>query len=132
MSSVRSGSPRIFINYRQEGTSGHAGRLYDALAARFGRGHVFMDIDAIPPGADFAKVVNEYVGSSDVVIALIGKHWTTVVDQQGRRRIDKPEDWVRVELETALERSDTRVIRRWCRGAGPGAGRAATRAPSTV
>ena len=43
---------RIFLNYRREETSGHAGRLYDALAARFGEERVFMDIDRIEPGQE--------------------------------------------------------------------------------
>jgi TIR domain len=107
----------IFINYRREDTAGHAGRLYDALAARFGDDHVFMDIDAIDPGEDFTKVVEQSVGSCDVLLALIGRTWTTTADREGRRRLDKPNDWVRVEIQTALDRPDTRVIPTLVQGA---------------
>jgi TIR domain len=107
----------IFINYRREDTAGHAGRLYDALAARFGDDHVFMDIDAIDPGEDFTQVVEQSVGSCDVLLALIGRSWTSTVDREGRRRLDKPNDWVRVEIQTALERPDTRVIPTLVQGA---------------
>lgn len=107
----------IFINYRREDTAGHAGRLYDALAARFGDDHVFMDIDAIDPGEDFTQVVEQSVGSCDVLLALIGRSWTNTVDREGRRRLDKPNDWVRVEIQTALERPDTRVIPTLVQGA---------------
>jgi hypothetical protein len=100
----------IFINYRREDTAGHAGRLYDALAARFGDEHLFMNIDAIDPGEDFTKVVEQRVGSCDVLLALIGCSWTTTVDREGHRRLEKPDDWVRVEIQTALDRPDTRVI----------------------
>jgi hypothetical protein len=107
----------IFINYRREDTAGHAGRLYDALAARFGDDHVFMDIDAIDPGEDFTQVVEQSVGSCDVLLALIGGGWTTTADREGRRRLDKPNDWVRVEIQTALDRPDTRVIPTLVQGA---------------
>ena len=111
------GAFSIFINYRREDTAGHAGRLYDALAARFGDDHVFMDVDAIDPGADFTQVVEESVGSCDVLLALIGRRWTTTTDREGRRRLDKPNDWVRVEIKTALDRPDTRVIPTLVQGA---------------
>jgi TIR domain len=107
----------IFINYRREDTAGHAGRLYDALAARFGDDHVFIDIDAIDPSEDFTQVVEQSVGSCDVLLALIGRGWTNTVDREGRRRLDKPDDWVRVEIQTALERPDTRVIPTLVQGA---------------
>jgi TIR domain len=100
---------RIFLNYRREETSGHAGRLYDALAARFGDDRVFMDIDRIEPGLDFTQVISEAVAGCDVVISVIGSRWLTSEDNKGRRRIENPEDFVRLELEAALER-DVRVI----------------------
>jgi TIR domain len=100
----------VFLNYRREDTAGYAGRLYDALARRFGDQNVFMDIDRIGPGEDFTKAVEQGVGSCDVLLALIGRDWVTATDREGRRRLDKPNDWVRVEIQTALDRSDTLVI----------------------
>src|ERR671935_1392571 len=108
---------RFFINYRREDASGHAGRLYDALAAHFGEDFVFMDVDAIEPGADFADVLDRSVGACDILIALIGRDWATIEDREGRRRLDRPEDWVRLELETALERETIRVIPALVQGA---------------
>lgn len=100
---------RIVLNYRREDTSGHAGRLYDALAERFGDDHVFMDIDKIDPGEDFAHAIARAIDASDVFLALIGREWLTVTDSRGRRRLESPEDFVRMEIETALAR-DVRVI----------------------
>lgn len=100
---------RIFLNYRREETSGHAGRLFDVLAARFGEDHVFMDIDRIEPGLDFADVISEAVASCDVLISLIGSRWLTSGDAKGRPRLENPEDFVRLELEAALG-LDVRVI----------------------
>jgi hypothetical protein len=89
------------VSYRR-GDSGHAGRLYDALSSRFGANNVFMDIDTIDPGVDFAEVINRAVTSCDVVIALIGRSWIAANDPQGRRRLEEPDDFVRLELESAL------------------------------
>jgi hypothetical protein len=110
-------APRIFINYRRDDASGHAGRLYDALEERFGRDRVFMDIDAIRPGDNFATVVNERVSDWDVLVAVIGRQWATIVDREGRRRLERPEDYVRIELETALNSTHTRVIPALVQGA---------------
>lgn len=93
----------VFINYRRSDVAGHAGRLYDDLSQRLGADQVFMDVDTIPVGVDFAEVVREALGRCDIVLALIGKSWSDTRDRTGRRRLDRPDDYVRVELETALE-----------------------------
>jgi hypothetical protein len=113
---IRRSSPRVFVSYRREDASGHAGRLYDALAEKFGDENVFMDVDTIQVGADFTEAITSAVGSCDALIALIGRDWATVTDETGRRRIDDPDDFVRLELETALER-DVAVIPACVRGA---------------
>jgi hypothetical protein len=100
---------RIFISYRREETAYPAGWLYDRLVERFGSGQVFKDVDSIQLGDDFVEVITGAVGSCDVLLALIGKQWLTVTDGQGRRRLDDPEDFVRLEIEAALAR-DVRVI----------------------
>ncbi|MFN2534825.1 MAG: hypothetical protein ABR528_06195, partial [Pseudonocardiaceae bacterium] len=68
-----------------------------------------MDVEAIDPGVDFAATVAREVGSCNVLIALIGRDWLTISDPQGRRRIDNPDDYVTLEIQTALER-ETRVM----------------------
>src|ERR1700730_7909019 len=107
---------RIFINYRRDDAAGDAGRLHDALSARFGIGAVFMDIDAIQPGADFAEVNNQAVRSCDFLVTVIGKNWLTWADDTGRRRLDDEQDLVRLEIESALERN-IRVIPALVQGA---------------
>ena len=97
--------PRIFLSYRREDASGHAGRLYDVLAERFGAENVFMDIDTIDVGADFAEVISRAVASCDALIALVGRQWLTATDASGNRRLDDPNDFVRLELEAALQRN---------------------------
>lgn len=108
---------KIFISYRRDDSAGYAGRLFDHLAARFGGKNVFMDIDTIEPGEDFRKVVNDAVGTCDVVLVMIGKQWANVADEKGQRRLDNPRDWVRTEVASALSNPQTRVIPVLVRGA---------------
>jgi TIR domain len=96
--------PRIFISYRRDDSQADTGRLSDALTTAFGQDRVFMDIDAIPPGVDFAHAITEAVGSCDALIAVIGPHWLTLADPRGQRRLDDPNDFVRLEIKAALER----------------------------
>ncbi|MBC8263118.1 SUMF1/EgtB/PvdO family nonheme iron enzyme [Acidovorax sp.] len=100
---------RIFISYRRADSAGYAGRLHDRLSQRFGQGQIFMDINTIEPGLDFVEVIEEAVGSCDVLIVLIGREWLTITDATGRRRLDNPQDFVRLEVATALDRN-IRVI----------------------
>jgi formylglycine-generating enzyme required for sulfatase activity len=95
---------RIFLSYRRDDSSGHAGRLYDRLGQHFGRDNLFMDVDTIALGLDFVEAIQDAVGSCDVLLAVIGRQWLTSTDSQGRRRLDNPEDFVRLEILTALER----------------------------
>jgi hypothetical protein len=97
-------SGQIFISYRRDDAPSAAGRLYDRLLARFSQNQIFLDIDNIDLGIDFVKAIEESVAACDVLIAVIGRHWLVTSDQQGRRRLDNPEDFVRVEIRSALKR----------------------------
>jgi TIR domain len=99
----------IFVSYRRQDTDHLAGRLYDRLVDRFGEGQVFMDVDTIEPGLDFAEEVTRAVAACQVLVAVIGPAWLTAADGRGRRRLDDPDDFVRLEIETALVRG-VRVI----------------------
>jgi hypothetical protein len=96
-------SGRVFISYRREDTSATAGRLYDRLVAQFGSGNIFMDVDSITPGYDFAKAIETAVASCQVVLAVIGKGWLDASDERGRR-LDDPDDFVALEIKAGLER----------------------------
>jgi hypothetical protein len=102
-------SGQIFINYRREDGRWSARSLYDRLVARFGRKQIFMDVDSLKPGVDFFEAIEKSVGSCDVLIAIIGTHWLSCSDDEGRRRLDDPKDFVRVEIAAALRR-EIRVI----------------------
>src|SRR2546421_2207358 len=100
---------RIFLSYRRQDSPGHAGRLHDRLATRFGMENVFIDVDAIEPGLDFREVIDSAVGACDVLIAVIGRDWLSATDAAGSRRLENDNDYVRLELEAALDRN-VRVI----------------------
>jgi TIR domain/Sulfatase-modifying factor enzyme 1 len=99
----------IFISYRRGQDAGFAGRLFDRLERTFRRKALFMDVDSIAPGQDFVSILEARVAECDVLLALIGRGWLTATDEAGRRRLDNPEDFVRIEIATALAQAK-RVI----------------------
>lgn len=93
---------RIFINYRRADSEGYVGRLYDRLVQHFRPEDIFMDVDAIQPGEDFVKKLEEAVSACDVLLAVIGPQWVGITDEQGNRRLEAWNDLVRLEIATAL------------------------------
>lgn len=102
-------SGRIFISYRRQETAWPARQLYEVLVARFGAESVFKDVDDIEPGDDFVDRITQAVAACDVLLALIGPQWLTMTDDKGGRRLDNPDDFVRLELKAALSRG-VRVV----------------------
>lgn len=96
---------QIFISYRREDSAYVAGMLSEKLQDRFGKGPVYLDIDNIPFGVDFREHINSAVGQCDMLLALIGDAWITTRTNDGRRRLDNPADFVRLEIESALARN---------------------------
>jgi formylglycine-generating enzyme required for sulfatase activity len=94
--------PKIFLSYRRQDSLGVAGRIYDRLRTHFGDDAIFWDMDAIPFGLDFREHIRSAVDQCDVLLAVIGRHWAGATGPA--RRIDDPRDFVRIEIEAALER----------------------------
>jgi hypothetical protein len=107
--STQTTSGRIFISYRRDETAFPASWLYERLAAHFGPDQIFKDVDSIELGDDFAEVIADAVGACDVLLVLIGAHWLEFTDEAGHRRLDDSDDFVRVEIEAALQRK-VRII----------------------
>jgi TIR domain len=93
----------IFISYRREDTGGHAGRLCDRLTDRFGGDRVFMDIQDIHPGQNFATSIEDTIATCDCVVAVIGPRWLETVQKRAQSR----DDFVRHEIGSALKRHVT-------------------------
>src|SRR5262245_2123999 len=100
---------KIFINYRREDSIEATGRLHDRLAQTFGHKNIFMDVDDIPAGIDFMTYLSDQVAASGVFLAVIGPRWLEAKDESGGRRLDDPDDFVTIEIATALARN-IRVI----------------------
>ncbi len=86
----------IFISYRRNDSAGHAGRLYDTLCARYGAERVFLDVDDIRPGEDFARKLENTEGNCSALVVVIGKGWLIP-------RLNEPEDFVRLEIARGLQ-----------------------------
>src|SRR5512145_1595281 len=99
-----------FISYRRDDAAGYAGRLHEALEDRLGKNEVFRDVDTLEPGRDFIDAIEHRLRECRVFLALIGREWLDSRDSAGRRRLDQPHDFVRLEITTALARTDVLVI----------------------
>src|SRR5215469_5098262 len=93
---------RIFISYRRSDAAAMSGRIYNAMAARFGRKKVFRDTQDIPVGVRFPEFLQQTLLQCQVAFILIGPGWLHATTPDGTRRLDDPSDLVRLEVETAL------------------------------
>lgn len=94
-----SGPVNVFISYRRDDSAVAAKLLHDELAKHFGADRVFMDIEDIGYGDDFAAAIEGHLAPADVVVVVIGSRWLELL--QARLRGD---DWVRAEVGRALVR----------------------------
>lgn len=95
---------KIFISYRVQDTAGETGRLVDALKQHFTDDQVFLDIENLEPGTDFTIAIEKSLDTCDVFLAVIGPHWIGDRDTN-TLRIQDANDWVRLEVATALQRN---------------------------
>jgi len=94
----------IFISYRRDDSEGEAGRLFDDLVRAYGEASVFMDVAGINPGIDFRKAIDDNVATCGVLLAIIGHEWASIANSAGKRRLDDENDFVRLEIASALAR----------------------------
>src|SRR4030095_15739572 len=94
----------IILSYRREDSAGVTGRIFDRLIQEFGTDRVFMDIDSMPAGVDFHDHLQEILEDCGALLVIIGKSWRSQRKGQPARIMD-PDDWVRIEVETALQRA---------------------------
>lgn len=100
----------IFISYRRQDSQSAAGRLADHIKENLAGVPVFRDVETIEPGVDFIEAINRALASCGVLLAVIGPNWLSLTDANGRRRLDNPNDYTRIEITTALKRNNVRVI----------------------
>lgn len=108
----------IFISYRRTDSAYITGRLHDTLAQEFGKNSIFRDVDDILAGRNFTQQLERELARCDLMLVIIGRDWLDIRDNDtGERRLDNPNDIVRLEIETALDRRIP-VIPILVRGAG--------------
>jgi hypothetical protein len=104
LSQARLAVKTIFISYRRQDSGDVTGRIYDRLVQQFGREAIFKDVDSIPLGVDFRISLGDAVGQCNLLLAVIGRQWLSSQNESGARRLDDPRDFVRIEIEAALQR----------------------------
>jgi hypothetical protein len=97
---------KIFISYRHEDSAPNALGVAQYLENHFSGKNVFIDVD-MRAGAKFPNVLEERLAECKVLLALIGPKWLDARDEQNQRRLDKADDWVRLEIAQALKRDIT-------------------------
>ena len=102
-------TPRVFISYRADSGWGLAGRLYEELVYRFGRGSVFIDMDKLGSDVDWSSMMEQAIRDGDAMLAVIDRNWVEARNEHGERLLESPGDVVRLELATALQR-DVQLI----------------------
>lgn len=100
----------IFISYRRDDANDTVGRIYDYLKEDFREDRLFLDVERQIAGKDFRDTIRNALDRSDVVLAIIGLRWVSIADEHGKRRLDNPADFVRQEIEAALNNSRVRII----------------------
>lgn len=95
--------PLIFISYRRDDSSDVTGRIYDKLVNHFGKDAIFKDVDSIPFGVDFARYIDRQVSKCNFCLVIIGDRWL-------EPRLKDLNDFVRIEVESALKRNNVSVI----------------------
>src|SRR6266487_316689 len=95
--------PLVFISYRRIDSAPAARLLSGDLRAIFGLGSVFIDTNDIRIGTQWPARIDERLQTASVLLAVIGPTWLRVADEAGRRRLDKPDDWVRTEIAYAID-----------------------------
>jgi len=100
----------IFLSYRRKDTAGAAGRLHDYLERAFGGDMVFKDIHDIGLGTDFRKAIGKTLMNCKVVLVLIGDRYVSLTDAEGNIRIMNPNDYVNIEVSTALAFKDQKLV----------------------
>lgn len=95
----------IFISYRRADLSqDQVNVIHEGLEKEFGDGSVFLDTSDIHGGAKWKQVLNQAGTGAKICLVMIGKSWLEK-DQDGQFRIQHPDDWVRKEIEYAIEKN---------------------------
>jgi hypothetical protein len=88
---------KVFISYRRQDTAASAIGIGQYLEKEFGRKNVYIDID-MQAGTKYPAAIEKSLAECTVLLVLIGPNWL---------RLQKPNDWVQLEIAFALKRNIT-------------------------
>lgn len=95
----------IFINYRRGDSHEITQRLAHFVMNEFGKTNAFFDQTTPRPGMAWPAANQDALQQAHALLVVIGPDWLHMQDEKsGRRRIDLPNDWVRLEIVAFLER----------------------------
>ena len=109
---------RIFLSYRRDDVPDAVDRIADRLRDRFGERNVFVDVDAIRAGEKWQDALFQALDECEVILVVIGPDWMRPKDGGGFA-VDDPDDFVRREIEIALEREISVIPVLWADAALP-------------
>lgn len=101
---------KVFLSYRREDSPAVVDRVVERLRRKLGPGNVFKDVDSVSVGENFLDKIQTALTAADVLLVVIGPGWLNASKRSGKRRLDDPDDWVRIEVREALQRDDVRVV----------------------
>jgi TIR domain len=107
---LRPSRAAFFISYRRDQSEFVASILRTELVRRFGESNVFLDVSTIQAGQEWPVRIREAILGCSIMLVLIGSYWSDCRNERGDRRLEDPEDWVRLEIETALRREEVAVV----------------------
>jgi len=94
---------KIFISYRHLDSAYVTDRLHVELRKRFGENTVIKDVESIAFGENFVEKIIGSLDEASVLLVVIGSKWFSVRNDEGMRKLDMPDDYVRLEIEAAIE-----------------------------
>jgi hypothetical protein len=95
----------VFVSYRRADSPFPTAAVAAELDRVFGSDHVFRDANSLIAGRPWPQDLNEALAAASVMIVIIGSSWLDAPSADGLgRALDRADDWVRVEIATALDR----------------------------
>src|SRR5689334_11614357 len=93
---------KIFVSYRRDDSSGYAQHLHNDLARYYGGDALFIDVQRIHPIDRFREIITAAIRQTGILFVVMSKHWVTIANAAGERRILDPQDVVCLEIADAL------------------------------
>jgi hypothetical protein len=95
---------KIFMSYRRQDSEWVSLSLFNELKQQFPNDAIFKDFNVIRAGDDFNKAIESNLQSCNVLLVVIAENWLTCKDENGNQRLFLPDDYVCLEISTAIKK----------------------------